>query len=213
MHRPRRGSHRRRPRPAGGGAPVRHRPRQGLRGADLGEPPDGVAVELDLVDCLVGPRPPQLRRAVGGEHEEGDPPPVGLDDRGVKVRGRGPRGTEDGRGASRRPGDPEGALQRYRAAPGAAGPCPSSRCREARSVHARPCRGLGAGDVLPVSAGGDEDGQDLPGDLEAGRGGDPGRAGPRGPRLRTSARTRRRRSRTSSRPWRAGRRSSRPSRT
>ena len=68
-------------------------------GADLAEPAHGRAVELQLVDRLPGADSAELRRAVGGEDDQRDRRLVGLADGRVKVRRRGPRGAEDGRGA------------------------------------------------------------------------------------------------------------------
>ena len=58
---------------------------------DLDEPLRGAAVELDLVDRLAGADVAQLRRAVGGEHEQRHARLVRLDHRGRVVRRRGSR--------------------------------------------------------------------------------------------------------------------------
>ena len=59
----------------------------GVVGADLAEPASRGAVEADLVDRLPGADPAQLRRAIGGQHEQRHRRPVGLDDGGVEVGG------------------------------------------------------------------------------------------------------------------------------
>ena len=59
-----------RPGLAGQRAPVAGRARPGLGQAGLAEPAHRGAVQLDLVDGLVGADPPQLRRPVGGEHDQ-----------------------------------------------------------------------------------------------------------------------------------------------
>ena len=57
-------------RPAGGRAVVQQPVVVGLVGADLAEPAHRGAVELDLVDRLAGADPAQLRRPVGGQHDQ-----------------------------------------------------------------------------------------------------------------------------------------------
>ena len=66
----------------------------GVVGADFAEPAHRGAVELELVDRLPGADPAQLRRAVGGEHDQRHRRLVGLADRRVEVGGRGARGAE-----------------------------------------------------------------------------------------------------------------------
>ena len=66
--------------------------------ADLAEPPHRVAVELQLVDGLARARIAQLRRPVGGAHDERHPCVTRLQHRGMEVRGGGARGAQhDGR--------------------------------------------------------------------------------------------------------------------
>ena len=60
--------------------------------ADLEEPAHGVAVELDLVDRLPGADLAQLRRAVGGQHDQRDPRLARLDHGRGEVGRGGPRG-------------------------------------------------------------------------------------------------------------------------
>ena len=83
-----------RPGLAGQRAPVADRARPGLGQAGLAEPAHRGAVQLDLVDGLVGAYPPQLRGAVGGEHEERHARLVGFDHRRVEVGRRRARGTQ-----------------------------------------------------------------------------------------------------------------------
>ena len=66
-------------------APVTDRARPGLGQAALAEPAHRGAVQLDLVDGLVGADPPQLRGPVGGEHDERHAGLVGFDHRGMEV--------------------------------------------------------------------------------------------------------------------------------
>ena len=103
--------HRARARVAGGGpvgaagdrAEMQQAGVVGVVGADLAEPSHRRAVELQLVDRLPGADPAQLRRPVGGEHDQADRRFVGLADGGVEVRGGGAGGAEDGRRASASP--------------------------------------------------------------------------------------------------------------
>ncbi len=60
--------------------------------ADLGEPADRRAVQLDLVDGLAGPCGAQLGRPVGGQDQQRHAGLVGLDHRGVEVGGGGAGG-------------------------------------------------------------------------------------------------------------------------
>ena len=80
--------------PAGDRAVVEEAGVVGLVVADLAEPADRVAVELQLVDRLTGADPAQLRRAVRGEGDQPHGGLVRLADRGVEVGGGGPRGAE-----------------------------------------------------------------------------------------------------------------------
>jgi hypothetical protein len=96
-----------RPRPAHRGAPVADRRRVVLGDTDLAEPPDGVTVELHLVDGLVRCGVPQLRWPVGGEDDERHPPAVGLDHRGEEVRGRGARRAHHRGGTTAAAGEPQ----------------------------------------------------------------------------------------------------------
>ena len=104
--------------------------------ADLAEPAHRRAVELELVDRLPGADPAQLRRAVGGEHDQRHRGLVGLADRGVQVRRRGARGAED---RDRRAGSP--ARRRARRSP------PSARRRSRRASIA------GSPPAAPAPAG------------------------------------------------------------
>ena len=72
--------------------------------ADLEEPLDRVAEQLDLIDRLTGAHLAQLRRPVGGEHDQGHPRVVGLDDRRQVVGGAGSRGAGQGDRAAARLG-------------------------------------------------------------------------------------------------------------
>ncbi len=89
----------------------------GRRGVvvDLEEPLGGAAVELDLVDRLPGAELAQLRRAVGGEHEQRHARLVRLDHRRRVVRrgGAGRAGQRDG--AAGRLGEAEREERRRRA--------------------------------------------------------------------------------------------------
>ena len=58
----------------------------GLVDADLDEPPDGVAVELELVDGLAGADVAQLWRPIGGQDDQRNPGLVGFDHRRGEVR-------------------------------------------------------------------------------------------------------------------------------
>ena len=58
----------------------------GLVDADLDEPLDGIAVELELVDRLAGADVAQLWRPIGGEDDQRDPGLVGFDHRRGEVR-------------------------------------------------------------------------------------------------------------------------------
>jgi hypothetical protein len=70
----------------------------------LRKPSHRVAVELDLVDRLVGPRSSQFRGAVGGDHDKRHGVVARLDDGGKEVRGcRARRACEQ-----RRPARPTG---------------------------------------------------------------------------------------------------------
>ena len=87
-------------RPSGSGAGRRRRPR-GCRPRRTSAP--RIAVELELVDRLAGADPAQLRRPVGGEHDQRHAGLVGLDDGGVEVGRRRARGAEDRRRRARSP--------------------------------------------------------------------------------------------------------------
>ena len=85
---------------SGGRSPQHaHLPWLGLRFGHVAVPPDRIAVQLLLVDGLVGTAVDEFRRAVGRQEEHRDARLIRLDDRGVEVRRRGPRGT-DQRGRS-----------------------------------------------------------------------------------------------------------------
>src|SRR5579875_372860 len=96
-----------RPRRAGEGPPVGHHPRTPLRHAGLAEPPHRAAVQLDLVDRLVGPGAAQFGRPVGGEHEERHAGLPGLDHRRVKAGRRRARRAGHGHRAAGGPGKAE----------------------------------------------------------------------------------------------------------
>ena len=66
----------------------------GRRDAQLAEPAHRAAVELELVDRLPRAAAAQLRRAVGGQHDQRHPCLVGLGDGGVDVRAGRARGRE-----------------------------------------------------------------------------------------------------------------------
>ncbi len=83
-----------RPGAAGQRPPVGVHARPRLRHPGLAEPADRVPVQLDLVDGLVRAGAAQLRRPVGGEHEQRHPGLAGLDHGPVEVRRRGPRGAD-----------------------------------------------------------------------------------------------------------------------
>ena len=93
VHRPgraARGAGRRPPGPAGQRPPVGRLPGAFLRRADLAEPAHRVAVQLDLVDGLVGAGAAQFRRAVRGQHQQRNARLAGLDHRGVEAGRRRP---------------------------------------------------------------------------------------------------------------------------
>ena len=83
-----------RPGTAGQRPPVGVHARPRLRHPGLAEPADRVPVQLDLVDGLVRAGAAQLRRPVGGEHEQRYPGLACLDHGRVEVRRRGPRGAD-----------------------------------------------------------------------------------------------------------------------
>jgi hypothetical protein len=62
----------------------------GLMSADFAEPPNGVAIELELVDCLARADIAKLWWPVRREHDHRHARLVGLDHRRVQVRRRGP---------------------------------------------------------------------------------------------------------------------------
>ena len=68
----------------------------GFVGADLAEPADGRAVELDLIDRLAGTDTAQLRRPIGGQQDQRHRRLVGFAHGRMEVRRRGPRGADDG---------------------------------------------------------------------------------------------------------------------
>ena len=85
--------------PAGELADPPHRALVGHgRQVDLGEPLDGVAVELELIDRLAGADIAQLGRPVGGEHDHRDACPVGLDHGRHEVGGGRARGARHATG-------------------------------------------------------------------------------------------------------------------
>ena len=79
-----------------------------LGDADLVEEAHGVAVELDLVDGLVGADSAQLGRTVGGQHDQRDPRLGGLEHRRVQVGRGGARRRDDRDGLARHLGESEG---------------------------------------------------------------------------------------------------------
>ena len=97
-----------RPGLAGQRAPVAGRTQAGLGQAGLAEPAHRGAVQLDLVDGLVGADPAQLGGPVGGEHDERHARLVGLDHRRVEV------GCRRARGAQHRYREPAGLGQAER---------------------------------------------------------------------------------------------------
>ncbi len=80
---------------------------RGLGNAELEEPFDRVAVELELVDRLAGADVAQLRRAVGGQHDQRDAGLVGLDHGRQQVRGGRAGGAGDGHRLAARLGGTE----------------------------------------------------------------------------------------------------------
>ena len=84
--------------PAGDRAEVQQAVVVGFVGSDLAEPAHRFAVELELVDRLARTDVAELRRAVGGEHDQRHARLVGLDDGGVEVRRGRSRGAEHGGG-------------------------------------------------------------------------------------------------------------------
>ena len=90
-------------RAAGERADPAQRLRRRVLDADLGEHPHGVAVELHLVDRLPRTRRPQLRRAVGGQHDQRHARLARLDHRRQVVRRRRARRAGEHRRAGRSP--------------------------------------------------------------------------------------------------------------
>ena len=85
-----------------------HRVRSARR-TGIAEPAHRVAVQLRLVDRLPRAGVAQLGRPVGGAHEQRYARVRRLDDRGMEVRGRGPRGAAHDRGPAAREPDAERA--------------------------------------------------------------------------------------------------------
>ena len=94
-------------RPADERAPVRVLAGTAFRHADLVEHPYRVAVQLHLVGGLVGADTAQLRRPVGGEHDERHAGMVGLEHGRVQVGGGSTRRTHHRDRAAARLGQPE----------------------------------------------------------------------------------------------------------
>ncbi len=88
-------------------APVAHGAWPIFGNADVGEEPDRVAVQADLVDGLVRAGCPQLRRPVGRQDDQRDAGLRCLDHRRVQVGGSGPRRTEDRDRPSRHHREPQ----------------------------------------------------------------------------------------------------------
>ena len=83
-----------RPGLAGQRAPVGGHPRPLLGQPGLAEPAHRAAVQLDLVDRLVGAGAGELGRPVGGQHQQRDRRLVGLDHGRVEVGRRRPGGAQ-----------------------------------------------------------------------------------------------------------------------
>jgi hypothetical protein len=77
---------------ARGGAHVEEARVVGFVGADLAEPADRIAVELQLIDRLTGANRAQLGGAVGSEDEQGHSSLVGLGDSRMQIGRRRARG-------------------------------------------------------------------------------------------------------------------------
>ena len=137
-------------RSSGAPGPGRPRPRSRTRGrragaasarargarrvvVDLEVPLGGAAVELDLVDRLPGADVAQLRRAVGGQHEQRHARLVRLDHRG-RVVGRGGAPTCRPARRERRSSSPA----RARRTPRSARRCATSRAAAARARASAP---------------------------------------------------------------------------
>jgi len=101
VDRPRFGASRRADRPSERRPERSELPVGGLGFGKLPIPPDRSAVEVLLIDRLVGAAVGQLRRAVGGQKHHRNAGRIGLHDRRVEVRERGPRGTDERGGHSR----------------------------------------------------------------------------------------------------------------
>lgn len=84
------------PGPARQRPPVGRHARNPIGGAHLGEHPYRGTEQTDLVDGLVGAGAAQLRRTVGGEHQQRNTALVGFQHRGVEVGRGGPRRAHQG---------------------------------------------------------------------------------------------------------------------
>ena len=140
--------------------PVPNRVRCRLGDADVDKPAHGVAIELDLVDGLVGPGLAKLRRAIGGEDQQRNVGVVRLDHGRVEVgrrrpggadhRGRPPAGLADSEGGESRRAlvdedvDPDrgvvGQRQRERRGTGARGEAHVGQERQRRRAGGAHCQ-------------------------------------------------------------------------